>query len=266
MSESEEQRIPEVGEIVIATVNRITDYGAYVSLDEYGGIEGFLHISEVSSSWVRNIKDYVRPREKLVLKVLRVDEARGQIDLSLRRVSGKEKQEKLVWWKREKKAESVFETVGEKLRVEDPKSFAAEMMARFREKFPSAYAGLEELVEKGESATSKLEVEDRVVKALLEVARQKIKIPTVKIKGFFQLTCPDPKGVEAIKDSLVSCRSAKRFRKVKIETYTVGAPRYAVEVTARSWKDAEKALQELVNCVLARIKSYSGEGSFKRET
>ena len=266
MGETEDQKLPEVGEIVIATVNRITDYGAYVSLDEYGGIEGFLHISEVSSSWVRNIKDYVRPREKLVLKVLRVDEARGHIDLSLRRVSGKEKQEKLIWWKREKKAESVFETVGEKLGVEDPKAFAAEMVEKFRERFPSAYAGLEELVEKGEPAVSKLELKSEIVKTLLEVARQKVKIPTVKIKGFFQLRCPGPKGVEAIKDSLVSCKSSKKLKKVKIETYTVGAPRYAVEITAKNWKDAEKALQELVDCVLEKIKSYGGEGDFRRET
>ncbi|MHC1564487.1 MAG: S1 RNA-binding domain-containing protein, partial [Candidatus Hecatellaceae archaeon] len=85
------EELPEPGELVIATVNKITGYGAYLGLDEYGGIEGFLHISEVSTSWVRNIRDYVRPGQKLVLKVLRVNRERRHIDLSLRRVSGKEK-------------------------------------------------------------------------------------------------------------------------------------------------------------------------------
>ncbi|MGC8849674.1 MAG: S1 RNA-binding domain-containing protein, partial [Candidatus Bathyarchaeia archaeon] len=81
---------PEVGDLIIGTVKRIVGYGAYVSLDEYPGKEGLIHISEVSTKWVRNIKDHLREGEKLVLKVLRIDPSRGQIDLSLRRVTGRE--------------------------------------------------------------------------------------------------------------------------------------------------------------------------------
>jgi len=52
---------PEAGELVVATVERIADYGAYVMLDEYGR-EGLLHISEISSTWVKNIRDFIRRR------------------------------------------------------------------------------------------------------------------------------------------------------------------------------------------------------------
>ena len=90
-----QDRFPEVGDLVIATIDRITEYGAYVTLDEYGK-EGFLHISEISSSWIRNIKDYIREGQKTVLKVLRVNIERDQIDLSLRRVSKRERIEKLL--------------------------------------------------------------------------------------------------------------------------------------------------------------------------
>ncbi len=43
---------PEVGDLVVATVTRVEDYGAYVKLDEYAGIEGLVHISEISTTWV----------------------------------------------------------------------------------------------------------------------------------------------------------------------------------------------------------------------
>ncbi|MEM2913101.1 MAG: S1 RNA-binding domain-containing protein, partial [Candidatus Bathyarchaeia archaeon] len=70
MSTSKSDEWPEVGELVISTVNEITEYGAYVTLDEYGK-DGFLHISEISSGWIRNIRDHIREGEKLVLKILR---------------------------------------------------------------------------------------------------------------------------------------------------------------------------------------------------
>ncbi|HVO36618.1 MAG TPA: S1 RNA-binding domain-containing protein, partial [Candidatus Acidoferrum sp.] len=63
---------PEPGDLVIATIQSVTDYGAYAKLDEYDK-QGLLHISEISSSWVRNIRDFVRENQKIVLKVLRVD-------------------------------------------------------------------------------------------------------------------------------------------------------------------------------------------------
>lgn len=60
---------PEAGDLVIATVETVTDYDAYAKLDEFDKL-GLLHVSEISSSWIRNVRDYVRERQKVTLKVL----------------------------------------------------------------------------------------------------------------------------------------------------------------------------------------------------
>ena len=42
---------PEAGDLVIATIQNVTDYGAYAKLDEYDK-QGLLHVSEISSAWI----------------------------------------------------------------------------------------------------------------------------------------------------------------------------------------------------------------------
>lgn len=253
---------PEVGELVIATVNNITDYGSYVTLDEYDGLEGLLHISEMSSSWVKNIRDYVREREKIVLKVLRVDPEKDHIDLSLRRVSGKEKQEKMLEWKKKRRAEYILDFAAKKLGVE-PKTFKTEIITLLEEKFNTAYSGLEEFVERKEEVAEKLKIPKDYADAIFEYAQQKIKPATVKINGILELRSWKPDGIEVIKNVLIGCKTMKR-RRAKVDIYTLGSPKYRIEITAKNYKDAEKALEEITSCVLREIEAQDGEGRFKR--
>ncbi len=84
------QRLPEEGEIIIATVREVTGHGAYVTLDEYNNMIRFLHISRIATGWIRNIERYVRPKLKAVLKVVRVYRGRGEVGTSFRQVSGED--------------------------------------------------------------------------------------------------------------------------------------------------------------------------------
>ncbi len=78
---------PDEGDLVVGTVHKVLNYGAFGSLEEYDGKEAFIHISEVSSGWVKNIRDYVRENQKIVARVLRVNPKKGHVDVSLKRIS-----------------------------------------------------------------------------------------------------------------------------------------------------------------------------------
>ena len=77
---------PEEDELVMCTVTQVQFHSVFVTLDEYDK-GGMIHISEVSPGRIRNIRDFVREGKKIVCKVLRVNEEKGHIDLSLRRVT-----------------------------------------------------------------------------------------------------------------------------------------------------------------------------------
>ena len=94
-NEIESQDNPEVGELVLALIKKISSHGVTVNLEEYDNRSGFLHISEVATGWVKNLSRFVTINQKVVLKVIRVDVVRGEVDLSLRQVSGEERKQKL---------------------------------------------------------------------------------------------------------------------------------------------------------------------------
>ena len=88
--------MPEVGELVLALVTSMSSHGAKVVLEEYNNMYGFLHVSEIATCWVKNVSRFVTVNQKVVLKVIRVDSARTEVDLSLRQVSGEDRKQKLL--------------------------------------------------------------------------------------------------------------------------------------------------------------------------
>ena len=68
-------------------VRSIAEMGAYVSLLEYGGIEGMILLSELSRRRIRSVQKLIKVGRQEPVMVLRVDKEKGYIDLSKRRVS-----------------------------------------------------------------------------------------------------------------------------------------------------------------------------------
>lgn len=255
--------LPENGELVIGTVVRIVHYGAYATLDEYNNVEGLLHISEVSSSWVRNIREHVRESQKTVLKVLRVDHAKLHVDLSLRQVSDRERREKLLQWKQENRGKQLLNLAAENMQTTHEEAY--EKIGKLIENtYGNIYFGLEKAVESGQEALSKCGIPSDWANILTELAVSNIKIPRVKIRGNLELTSTKSNGVNILKNVFAKAIRIKKPLGSTIKLYTIGAPKYRIEITAEDYKQAEKLLERVVQRTLKFIKSEGGEGKFSR--
>jgi translation initiation factor 2 subunit 1 len=254
---------PEVGDLVIATVLNITDYGAYVRLDEYDK-EGLLHVSEVASRWVRNIRDYVREGQKVVLKVLRVKADKSQVDLSRRRVTKRDKKEKLLAWKRDRKAESLLRTAAEKLDISFEEAYNR-AGALIENAFGELYDGLEKTAKDGVDVLLDLDVDKDLAVTLAEIAKDKIQISLVNVKGILELRSPTPKGVLVIKDALNHAKEVGESEGADVSIYLVSPPSYRLVVSAEDYKSAECILEKATKSVLDYISNRGGKGSFQRE-
>ena len=253
---------PEIGDLVIATIETVTDYGAYARLDEYDK-RGLLHVSEISSSWIRNIRDFVREGQKTVLKVLRVDTEKGHIDLSLRRVNKRERIEKVMSWKKERKADALLKGVSEKsgLSVDEVYRKAGTLI---EEKYP-LYDGFEKAALEGPEALTKIGVPEELAKVFADVAKERIHVKLVKVRGTLEIRCLKPNGVKMIKDAFQKAEKAEKTEDSEIRFYVVAAPKYSVEVSAPNYKRAEDVFQKVAQAVVMNITKSGGTGSFKRE-
>jgi translation initiation factor 2 subunit 1 len=122
----------------------------------------------------------------------------------------------------------------------------------------TAYEGYEVLV--------KIVGED-FAKEMAEIARENIKPTRVKVRGYFELRCLAPDGIERIKKALMEAyKVVKKKQDVKVDVEYVGAPRYRIVLEAEDYKVAEKTLKSITDKVLKTIKKFGGDGSFVRES
>ncbi len=253
------QDFPEVGEIVVATITRIMDQGAYVTLDEYNNIQGFLHVSEIATGWIRNVEKFLKIGEKKVLLVKRVDPARSEIDLSLKQISTDQKKKKLLELKRREKENALVENL--KSRSNLSKSEIDKIENVLVEKFGSIYDAFSEVSAKGVSVLESLNLSPKVLTVIEELS-SKIQVSHVEIRGILELTCTKPNGIEIIKNALIGASTNK---KVDISITYVGAPKYRITIIAQNFKEAEKELKPILSSIQDSIEKKGGTFKFTRE-
>lgn len=258
--EIENQDMPEVGELVLALVTSMSSHGAKVVLEEYNNMYGFLHVSEIATGWVKNISRFITVNQKVVLKVIRIDSARVEVDLSLRQVSGEDRKQKLLSVKRYDKTRTIFDSLQTRLKItENQKNQYFDMI---EDQFGTVYSGLEDLIKNGDKAFNKLDIPKEVTTELVNISKTKISIPIVNVTGIIQVTTYDPDGINLIKDSMSKVLSNKSRNKLEISY--LGSPKYKITVYAEDYKTAEKNLTS----ALEKIKKSMGKKasfSFSKE-
>ena len=254
---------PEVGYIVIATVIKVESYGAYVRLDEYGEKEGLLHISEISSRWVRNIRNHVRQNQKVVLQVMRTDPAKGQVDLSLRRVSRDDKRKKLEEWKKARKAETLLSQAASQLGVELLDLYESDG-SKLVERYGSLYGGLEAASKNGLEALEEVGITGETAETLSEISKDKIVISQVTIQGIIQMTSLSNEGVEDIRMAFIDAGVVAEEYDATIKITTKGAPKYRIDLMADDYKTAEFAMDKTVTSIEDACSNIEGTFSYER--
>ena len=249
---------PSEGDLIVGTVHKVLNYGAFASLEEYEGKEAFIHISEVSSGWVKNIRDYVRENQKIVGRVLRVNPKKGHVDVSMKRIREDQRTRKIQQWKIEQKAEKLLE-IAAKTIGKDIDIAYEEIGYAIIEEFGDLYEAFETAAEEGSSSLTERGMDEDWANAITEIAKKNISPPEVNITGYVDLKSYAPNGVDVIKSALGSVEAEN------ISVQCVGAPRYRLIVKSSDYLTAENLMKDAAEQCIEAVVEEGGEGEFQRE-
>jgi translation initiation factor 2 subunit 1 len=254
---------PEPGELVVGRVDEIEDFGVFVDLLEYEDKRGLVHISEVASGWIKNVRDHVNTDQRVVAKVLDVDQSAQQIDLSLKDVNDHQRKEKIQEWKNEQKADNWMELAfGDDVSDERYAAVATAILAEF----DSLYKGFEAAAIHGTEALDNVDLDDEEIEAIVDTARENVSVPYVTVTGYVDLECPDGDGVDIVREALQAAEGNGEIpEEIELSVTYVGAPEYRIEVQAPDYKTAEDHLEQSAQRAIRVIGDHSGTGEFHRE-
>jgi translation initiation factor 2 subunit 1 len=264
MSAEDDQGWPKEGDVVMCTVQKVEKFGAFVSLDEYEDKEGFIHISEVSPNWVKNIRDFFKEGRKVVVKVMRIDRSKRHIDLSRKRTTEQQKRYKLQQWKQRQKVEKLLELVAKRL-GKTPEQTATEVVDKLTPTYPDVYSAFEDVVATGKGVLTKQKIPKAWIEPLFEVIMANIELPTVSITGVVSVQCYAPNGVEVIRGALKElAKPIDGDGESEIGVQVIGPPRYRVTIQAEDYKIAEALLQSRIDAAQAFLTEYDHTFEFSR--
>ena len=227
----------EEGDVVLCKVDKIVGTTVFVKIEDNG--TGTIVTSEIAPGRIRNLRDYVVPNKKIVCRVLRIDKS-GHADLSLRRVTAKEKKEVSDYYQKEKNLAAALKTV--------LKEKATEIIKKIKEK-SSIFEFLEQV--KTTPEILKKIIPEQEAEQLLKILKEK-KEREVTVKKKFSLSSEAGDGIIKIKKILPE------------EATYIAAGKFSVSIKDKNYKDANHKVEQILQEIETKAKELSCEFSVEK--
>ncbi|KAI9353926.1 eukaryotic translation initiation factor 2 alpha subunit-domain-containing protein [Pilaira anomala] len=250
-----EQEFPQVDDVVMVNVRQIADMGAYVKLLEYGDREGMILLSELSRRRIRSVQKLIRVGRDEVVVVLRVDEEKGYIDLSKRRVTPEDIIKCEEKYNKSKAVHSILRHVAEKNDL--PLKELYEIIGwPLYKKFGHAYDAFKMAIVDADTVFQGMTFSEDVRKELLSIIKRRMTPHPVKIRAQLDLRCTGIDGVNAIKSALKAGESVGS-EEVPIKITYLAAPFYVVTVDSLDKKLGFEVIEKSIEAIKTTLDKFS---------
>jgi len=251
-----EQKYPKVDDLVMVEVKSIEEMGAYVALKEYNDIEGMILLSELSRRRIRSINKIIRVGRLEVVVVLRVDEDKGYIDLSKRRVSEEEAAKCEEKYNKSKTVHSIMRHVAETDHLELEPLYVQIAWPLYK-KFGHAYEAFKLAITDPDTVFEGLGLDEALKESVVRNIKRRLTPQPTKVRADIEVTCFQYEGIDAVKAALTKgLETSTEENPIKIKL--VAPPLYVVVTTSLQKDSGIKALNVAIEAIKDEIAKRKG--------
>lgn len=245
---------PEVGEFVVITITDVDKNSAYAEIEKYN-LQGLIHISEVSRSWIQDARKELSEGEKTVAQVIEVEDE-NNITLSIKRVNDRQKRETLSKYNKEEKAETFIEQLAKELDTETEEAYK-QIGYKLQKEFGSSFKGFE--ISVGEEKRLEELFTEEQVKAIQKVAKDNIDLKKEKLEGEITLEYTKGDGLERIKETL-----GKINEEDGVEVKYISAPQYSITAWGRTKEITKDKMDSALDKIKEKAEELDGKYEFQK--
>ncbi|KAK1350564.1 subunit alpha of translation initiation factor 2 [Hamiltosporidium tvaerminnensis] len=250
-----ENEYPNIGEIVVGRITKVTDLGVYLDLLEYNNLEGLIVIGELTKKRIRNIQQHVKIGKIDVGFVIRVDKDKRYIDLSRKKVTKEDQDMCLKKYAINKISHNVMVLVAKKTNVQLLKLYEDFGWKKVQE-HGTLYNYFSKIMNNIENVEN-----NEFGKILFECIKMKFTVSKVKVRADIDVTCAASGGITAIKDALTSVKNVYP----KIELHLIKPPTFSIIINTDDKEKGINIIKSACNLISENIRKLGGTFAVSNE-
>jgi translation initiation factor 2 subunit 1 len=265
-----EEQFPEVDDVVMVQIRSIAEMGAYVSLLEYGNIEGMILLSELSRRRIRSVQKLIKVGRSEPVMVLRVDKEKGYIDLSKRRVAAEDLAKCEEKFAKSKLVHTIMKHVAETTGT-DVEELYKQIGWPLYKLYGHAHNAFSMMITDEETEAIFQRIKDEVFdgkdipiltpdvkEGLLKNIRRRLTPQPIKIRADVEMTCFNYDGIEHIKTAMRAAQGCSN-EECEIKMRLVAPPLYVLTTMTLNKSKGVELLSEAVEACQKSIESNKGQ-------
>jgi len=264
-----ENEFPKEGDdsLVLARIDKFDDKsGAYVSLLEYDGREGMINLGEISKKRIRSMLKILRIGSIECLSVMNVDEEKGYINLSKKRVDPDDVGPKQEQFAKAKAVHGIMQHVSAShgLEVTD---LCEKVSWPLHTKHKCAFTAFKQHIENEINVWEDVDfskpgkdishLADKIKEDIELHMKRRLVVSTVRLMAKCEVSCHEYEGIDAIKESLQEGRKANKDG-FEVDIKLIAHPVFALTCTCQEKEQGVKVLAVALDLIKAAIESKKG--------
>lgn len=255
-----ENEFPQEGEVVMGRILRVDQLtGAYVSLMEYNNIEALLMFSELTRKRAKSVHRLIMVDKKEPLLVTKVDEQRGFVDLSRKRLNPEDKKACEERYNMQLKVHNIMRQTAAWLE-EDLLSLYERFGWPLKKHFNSLYEAFMISLNEPDRVFSKVDLDEKTKTLLLENINKRMKPVSCKVCSDFEISCYTFEGIDAVKRALQeSLEKMKDVEDMELTVRLIRSPLYEVATYTPKIQQGIEHITKLLKYIETSITEYKGK-------